>query len=1040
MKKFFVLMIVVFLFVCTGCNFSKDDVNDITDNLFNNYNELSKGEVVEGSYKQFKNINIEASYLGYGYDIINDEYIKKDYINFSAPILDMEKIQDAKLKLIKENNAETIEIEGETMESFSEKYSVAMKVYGKAGKVFSGGLALDYVGSSHSNTYTHFYKNILDVKTFNLYLTNSTDELKELLSDEFKNDLLNLHPEALFDKYGTHMLKEVSMGGRIEVSSQYKSTTAGASAEVKLAVNSHMKLLKGSSLNTELLTECETELSKQNIEYYYNVKQVGGALTNINSVASLNEKYDQWLESFDEKLDYSALSGIVGENSLIALWDLLPEGQNDRRELLYQTFKKLSGDSFASLCENFKINTKRTLNVFTEGTGKVNDYGYEYEDGDEVTLVATPDSDSRFVGWYDGEKLISNNPIYTFNIHVNTKLVAKFRKLNDNSCLLVVHINGYGDVVGAEQQIFSHGDNIILTAQPAYNNEFLGWYVNNILVSDNHFYTFSITDDTTIVAKFTSNEIEKCLLVVNKLGDGNGEVLYEKEYYMRSVATITAIPDEYSVFVGWYKDNELISTNKEYTFIINSDSIYFAKFEPKLIEEYTISTSILPENCGSINGIKDTYSKNELVVLTAKPIDGYVFKEWLIMNESISSNPYSFYIEENIHVVAVFEEDILNNYTLTYNLNNENYGLKADISQSHLDIKENELPIFTVPTSDYLVFKGWYLEGGIQISDEKGNVIHNVPNYTDQYGKWIAESCELIAKWEYNNDYVYVKSVDDLAKMVSSPDKKYVLTKSLDLNGAEWTPITNFTGFLDGNDYSIYNFKITKEGKGSDLLGFVKMNSGTIQNLKLGNASCKKFDSKYSKKYDIYYKESSEQSTLVIGGLAARNNGIVKNCEIDNIYIKGTLADNNNNESLGLTIGGLVGTNNSLISSCKVSNSKFEGYCPCLKEDNGDNNHGTLGGLCGLNTSNIKDVMVTNCQLNLDVRGDGFDTLFDSPNKSYPVGSLGEIIGVQEKGSLQGYAILNNSRTIYVSEGKYTDPEINNNEIIGLKSGGTCTN
>ena len=33
MKKFFVLMIVVFLFVCTGCNFSKDDVNDITDNL-----------------------------------------------------------------------------------------------------------------------------------------------------------------------------------------------------------------------------------------------------------------------------------------------------------------------------------------------------------------------------------------------------------------------------------------------------------------------------------------------------------------------------------------------------------------------------------------------------------------------------------------------------------------------------------------------------------------------------------------------------------------------------------------------------------------------------------------------------------------------------------------------------------------------------------------------------------------------------------------------------------------------------------------------
>lgn len=1032
MKKNLCLLIfvtIILLVICSGCNLGEKEVIDITDNFFEN---LNKGGEVEGSYKQFKNINIESSYLGYGYDIINDEYIKKDYINFSAPILSLEKIQNAKLRLIKENSAETIEIESETMESFSEKYNIAMKVYGKAGKVFSGGLSIDYTGSTNSNTYTHFYKNILDVKTFNLYLTNSVEELKELLSDEFKNDLLNLHPEALFDKYGTHMLKEVSMGGRIEVSSQYSSSTSGASDEVKLAVNSHMKLLKGTSFNAELLAQYETELSKQNIEYYYNVKQIGGALTNINSIEALSLKYDDWLKSFDENLDYSALSGIVGENSLVALWDLLPNGQNERRELLYQTFKKLSGESFENLCENFKINTKRTLNVYTEGTGKVNDYGYEWEDGDEVTLVATPDTDSRFIGWYDNDKLISNNPIYTFNIHVNTTLIAKFRKLNDDSCLLVVHISGYGDVTGAEDQIFSIGDSVMLNANPSYNNEFLGWYIDNTLVSDNPFYSFEISNDTTIVAKFTSNEIEKCLLVINKLGSGQGNVIYENEYYMRSVVTITAIPDENSVFAGWYINDQLMSTNAEYTFIITEDSIFFAKFDQKLEEEYTIKTSIMPNNTGIINGADGSFSKNELVVITAIPQEGYVFKEWIIMNKTYTSNPYSFYMENNLSITAVFEKETFEKYTLKYNLNNNDFGVSATISSDSLEIFEKSLPLFTVPTSDYLVFKGWYLENGIQISDTNGKVIHNVNEYTDEYGRWIAKNCELFAKWEYNNEYVFIKEPNQLEQIHINPKGKYVLTRSLDLKGAVWTPIDNFSGFFDGCNNSIYNFEINKTGTGSQSIGFFRINSGVIKNLKLGNIESKKYDNKFSIKYNVNYTESKSLSILIIGGIAAINNGRINNCELINTYITGTLADNNNNIRLNIIAGGICGNNNDIITDCLVSNSKINASCPS-KTNSGDDNYGWLGGICGINNSTIRNATVFSTSLYLNVGGDGKD----KDNKAYPYGALGEIIGEQKTGSLKTYYYNNVDKIIYVSEGKYTVKKAYNNSVIGLKSGGT---
>lgn len=752
MKKLFLLVFLLVSFVICSCNMTKDDVETIIDGL----DKAENGKVYEGTYDQFKNINIDASYLGYGYDLINDEYIKKDYINIGAPIIDLEKISKAKLKFIKENNAETIEIEGESMEEFSQNYSAALKINGKVGEVFSGGLSLDFKGNSNAETktYSHFYKSILDVKTFNLYLTNSNEELKELLSEEFKYDLLNLNPEALFNKYGTHMLKEVSMGGRIEVTSQYTSTSVGASESVKKAVKSHMKYLKIASINTSLLIDAESTLHKENIDYYYNVKQIGGALTNINSVASLNEKYEQWLKSFDENVNYSALSGIVGENSLVALWDLLPNSENERRELLYNTFKQLSGDAFDKLCEDFKINTKRTLNVVTEGPGNVSEYVYQHEDGDNITLTATPNSDSRFIGWYNGDQLISNNLVYSFDIHVNTNLIAKFKKLNSDSCLLVVHISGKGEVIGNDEQIYQQGKLITLQAKALYNNTFEGWYLDNELVSTESFYIFNIEKDTTLVAKFTNNEIENLKLIVNVLGEGTGKVYYESEYYPQTIATVTAVPNEGSVFAGWYINNELVSINEEYSFIIEKNTNLVAKFDIYAVEEYTINLIILPDKCGNVKGIKNSYQKNELVTLIAEPVEGYKFIKWQVMNEDVIVNPYSFYIEENIVVVAFFEEVYEEPATVSYMLNNESFNISASISSNSQKIEYKQIPSLIIPTSRYLKFMGWYDDKEEQISDEEGNLLHNVKGYSDSYGRWIGTSCTLYAHWEINYDFI----------------------------------------------------------------------------------------------------------------------------------------------------------------------------------------------------------------------------------------------------------------------------------------------
>lgn len=357
MKKLFnrlLSMAVASLVLCgAGCGVSSNDVNDIVDNVFANYESMNKTETSE--YKNFKNINVESSYLGYGYDVINDPYMDKNAINFSAPILDMQKIENAQLKMAKENSSVVYESEGSTMQQFYEAYAASLNVYGKAGKMFSGGLKADFKGSDSEKSYWYFYKNIYNIKTFNLCMTDSVDKIRELLSDEFKNDLSNMKAEALFNKYGTHMIKEAAMGGRMEISSTYFSDTASSSVDMQAAVNAHIKFLGSASLNTEASASYESALETQDVKSKVRIKQFGGVLVDTHDLESLESNYSKWVESFDESLQNSALCGIVGENSLLGIWELLPESEQARATELKNKFIELSGDSYEQLCNQFKL-------------------------------------------------------------------------------------------------------------------------------------------------------------------------------------------------------------------------------------------------------------------------------------------------------------------------------------------------------------------------------------------------------------------------------------------------------------------------------------------------------------------------------------------------------------------------------------------------------------------------------------------------------------------------------------------------------------
>lgn len=75
--------------------------------------------------------------------------------------------------------------------------------------------------------------------------------------------------------------------------------------------------------------------------------------------------------------------------------------------------------------------TEYLVSVDIDGNGTVTGDG-TYEVGKKATLVATPDADSQFVGWYDNAtgQLVASGNKYTVTVQKDLSLTAKFQLID----------------------------------------------------------------------------------------------------------------------------------------------------------------------------------------------------------------------------------------------------------------------------------------------------------------------------------------------------------------------------------------------------------------------------------------------------------------------------------------------------------------------------------------------------------------------------------------------------------------------------------
>lgn len=283
--------------------------------------------------------------------------------------------------------------------------------------------------------------------------------------------------------------------------------------------------------------------------------------------------------------------------------------------------------------------------------------------GTEVTVIATPDTDCDFVGWFvgDSETPISTEKVYTFTVTESIILTGQFSKRP----IVTVRSAGNGSVSIKDtyytSKAFLPGTEVTVIATPYKDCDFIGWFVadNKSPISTDLEYTFNVTENITLTAKFSKRP------VVTIHSTDNGSASF-KDYDGTFIAvlpdtevTVVATPNENCDFVGWFINDEEIplSTDAEYTFKVEENITLTAKFNKRPI------ITIHSAGNGSVsfkdyNGTSIAVLPGNEVTIIATPDDGYIFKDWTIdiTQRAISTDAeYTFTAIENVTLTAQFE-------------------------------------------------------------------------------------------------------------------------------------------------------------------------------------------------------------------------------------------------------------------------------------------------------------------------------------------------------------------------------------------------
>ena len=212
---------------------------------------------------------------------------------------------------------------------------------------------------------------------------------------------------------------------------------------------------------------------------------------------------------------------------------------------------------------------------------------------------------------------------------------------------------------------------------------------------------------------------------------------------------------------------------------------------------------------------------------------------------------------------------------------------------------------------------------------------------------------DITAKTDYNLDaitltYLSESTINEITTIEQlkniQNNKYYKLMNDLDFTNESWNPI-DFKGILDGNNYKIKNLHYVSEALISNNYNFALFSqfSGIVKNLEI--------ESMY---VSIYGSQNINIAGITIstGNNISANAAIIKDCVVSgDIYVK----SNNESESMVANIGGLVSKSNAI---CKIMGSSSNVNITILDCEGYEIN---AGGIIGNAWTTDKTIEINNC-------------------------------------------------------------------------------
>ena len=301
-----------------------------------------------------------------------------------------------------------------------------------------------------------------------------------------------------------------------------------------------------------------------------------------------------------------------------------------------------------NLVANFQAQTQNytiTVSAAPRDGGTVTGGG-TYQEGQSCTVTATPNNGYTFTNWTENGNVVSTNANYTFTVTGNRTLVAQFQPQYYTIGTSANPANG-GTITGGGT--FQYGESCTVGAGPSDGYTFINWTSNGSIVSNEQFYTFTVTCNLDLVANF---QVQTFTISLSANPANAGTVTGDGTYDYGASCTVIARPNQRYEFINWTENGVEVSTEQSYTFTVTANRTLVANFAMPMVE---IRAMVDPEEAANISGT-GTYQYGETVTLILARNEDWSFVNWTEDGEVVSEEmTYTFVATESRDLVAHFE-------------------------------------------------------------------------------------------------------------------------------------------------------------------------------------------------------------------------------------------------------------------------------------------------------------------------------------------------------------------------------------------------